>query len=123
MGDFKRFNRRDSKRFDKDIERRDSGRFSRRDFDRRDSPRPNFESRSNEKRMFRVTCDKCGIKCEVPFNPTEGKPVYCSNCFRKNDSNNSDRKQPQSSERDYSQQLEEINDKLDRILQALQIDD
>ncbi|MBI5392387.1 hypothetical protein HZA96_00835 [Candidatus Woesearchaeota archaeon] len=120
MNDFKRNSGRDfSKRFDKDIERRDRGRSGRRDFNRRDSPRPSFESRPNfEKRMFRVTCDKCGIKCEVPFNPTEGKPVYCSDCFKRNDGNSSGRAPTQ----DYTEQLEAINNKLDKILHALQID-
>jgi CxxC-x17-CxxC domain-containing protein len=31
--------------------------------------------------MFQATCDKCGKECEVPFRPSGGKPVYCSDCF------------------------------------------
>lgn len=31
--------------------------------------------------MHKATCDKCRRECEVPFRPTNGKPVYCSNCF------------------------------------------
>ena len=30
----------------------------------------------------KATCTKCGKECEVPFKPTEGKPVYCSDCYR-----------------------------------------
>ncbi len=41
--------------------------------------RPDFE----HKRMFEAVCDKCGNKCEVPFRPAGGKPVYCSQCFDK----------------------------------------
>jgi CxxC-x17-CxxC domain-containing protein len=32
--------------------------------------------------MFAATCSKCGRETEVPFRPTNGKPVYCSDCFR-----------------------------------------
>jgi CxxC-x17-CxxC domain-containing protein len=32
--------------------------------------------------MFPATCSKCGRETEVPFRPTNGKPVYCSDCFR-----------------------------------------
>ena len=32
--------------------------------------------------MFTATCSNCGRDAEVPFRPTSGKPVYCSDCFR-----------------------------------------
>ena len=32
---------------------------------------------------FKATCADCGNECEVPFKPTEGKPVYCRDCFAK----------------------------------------
>ena len=32
--------------------------------------------------MFPAVCDECGKETEVPFQPTSGKPVYCSDCFR-----------------------------------------
>jgi CxxC-x17-CxxC domain-containing protein len=31
--------------------------------------------------MFPATCSSCGQETEVPFRPTQGKPVYCSACF------------------------------------------
>ncbi|MDF2426994.1 MAG: hypothetical protein OPY04_03615 [Nitrosopumilus sp.] len=31
-----------------------------------------------------VTCSDCGNECTVPFVPRFNKPVYCSDCFRKN---------------------------------------
>lgn len=34
--------------------------------------------------MHQAVCDKCRKECEVPFRPTSGKPVYCSNCFESN---------------------------------------
>lgn len=32
--------------------------------------------------MFTATCSNCGNEARVPFRPTTGKPVYCSDCFR-----------------------------------------
>jgi CxxC-x17-CxxC domain-containing protein len=32
--------------------------------------------------MFSATCSSCGKEARVPFRPTNGKPVYCSDCFR-----------------------------------------
>ena len=32
--------------------------------------------------MFSATCSSCGRDAQVPFRPTSGKPVYCSDCFR-----------------------------------------
>jgi CxxC-x17-CxxC domain-containing protein len=29
-----------------------------------------------------VTCAGCGAKTTVPFKPTEGRPVYCRDCYR-----------------------------------------
>jgi CxxC-x17-CxxC domain-containing protein len=31
--------------------------------------------------MFAATCSSCGKPAQVPFRPTSGKPVYCSDCF------------------------------------------
>lgn len=31
--------------------------------------------------MFDAVCADCGKACKVPFNPTAGKAVYCSECF------------------------------------------
>jgi CxxC-x17-CxxC domain-containing protein len=31
--------------------------------------------------MFDVTCSSCGKATQVPFSPTQGKPVYCNECF------------------------------------------
>jgi CxxC-x17-CxxC domain-containing protein len=33
--------------------------------------------------MHDATCSECGQPCQVPFRPTEGKPVYCRDCFAK----------------------------------------
>ncbi len=41
--------------------------------------RPSFGPRE----MHKATCSECGKECEVPFKPTEGKPVYCRDCYAK----------------------------------------
>jgi CxxC-x17-CxxC domain-containing protein len=33
--------------------------------------------------MHKATCADCGQECEVPFKPTEGRPVYCQECYKK----------------------------------------
>ena len=37
-----------------------------------------------DREMHKATCTDCGNECEVPFKPTEGKPVRCQDCFKKN---------------------------------------
>src|SRR3989339_707970 len=33
--------------------------------------------------MHHAVCEECGNDCEVPFKPTGSRPVFCSNCFGK----------------------------------------
>jgi len=33
--------------------------------------------------MTKAICSDCGKECEVPFTPTEGRPVYCQDCLPK----------------------------------------
>lgn len=44
-----------------------------------------FRRRFNDgpREMHPAKCSECGKDCEVPFKPTEGKPVYCKECFTK----------------------------------------
>ena len=35
------------------------------------------------RQMFPATCASCGKQTEVPFEPRSGRPVYCSDCYRK----------------------------------------
>lgn len=48
----------------------------RRNFDRHDSGRPS---------MYQAICAECGNACEVPFKPTNDRPIYCSKCFEAKD--------------------------------------
>ena len=40
-------------------------------------------SYSSNRQMFAVKCSDCGKDTQVPFEPTNGRPVYCSDCYRK----------------------------------------
>jgi len=37
-----------------------------------------------DKKVFKAICAECGKECEIPFEPTEGRPVRCDDCFKKN---------------------------------------
>jgi len=54
-------------------------------FDRRGGSgggfRRNFDRGPRE--MHKAKCSECGNECEVPFKPTEGREVFCQDCFRK----------------------------------------
>lgn len=36
-----------------------------------------------QRELFPAQCGECGAETKVPFRPTQGKPVYCSDCYRK----------------------------------------
>ena len=98
-------------------------RRSRKDSD--SSERRSFGKPDFQKELHSVTCDKCGQRCKVPFRPTQGKPVYCSNCFKKNENSESkvrfrkERFVATGSDGEFGKELDEINRKLDLILEAL----
>lgn len=66
-------------------------------FSRGGSSRPSFggdrgnsrgrDSRSFDapKELFKTSCSKCRAICEVPFRPNGTKPVYCKDCFVRDD--------------------------------------
>ncbi len=35
----------------------------------------------SQRQMFPTTCSRCGKTTEVPFEPREGRPVYCRDCY------------------------------------------
>jgi len=37
--------------------------------------------RSYERTMYPAVCSSCGKQTEVPFQPREDRPVYCSDCY------------------------------------------
>ena len=36
---------------------------------------------ASTRQMYEVVCSNCGQVAQVPFQPTSGRPVYCSDCF------------------------------------------
>ncbi len=65
---------------------RSSGRDSNRSFD--DGP---------GKMQFKAVCAECGKACAVPFKPSGGRPVFCSECFSKQQDRDGD--EPRSHQR------------------------
>ena len=50
----------------------------------RDARRANFggsKAHGGERQRFDITCDQCGKNDSVPFKPSSGRPVLCSDCF------------------------------------------
>ena len=50
----------------------------------RDARRANFggsRGPGGERQRFEITCDQCGKTDSVPFKPSTGRPVLCSDCF------------------------------------------
>lgn len=77
------------------------GRDSRGTRDFGGSSRPRFGSQNSGgfNQMHDATCADCGGDCKVPFMPTSGKPVYCSNCFEKRGNGNGDSRRPSFGDR------------------------
>src|SRR3989339_570757 len=65
-------------------------------------------------------CDGCGETCEVPFRPTSGKPVYCNDCFKKNDTRPSRSSGGGQDNSQVTDAINGLNKKLDQILNLLQ---
>ena len=36
-----------------------------------------------QRKSFSATCTQCGQTTELPFEPRQGRPVYCRECFAK----------------------------------------
>lgn len=82
-------------------------------FERRGGEKPRFQDKSR----FDAICDKCGKKFDLPFRPSGDKPVYCNECFKRDD--NSSRKNNNTVVNQYKEQFDMLNSKLDRIIKVL----
>lgn len=79
--------------------------------------RPSF---GGDREMFDATCDKCGNGCQVPFRPTSGKPVFCSDCFDKKGGREGGRDSGGSkSSGEVMEQIKMLNNKFDKLLSIL----
>lgn len=76
----------------------------------------------NNRRMYQAVCAQCGANCELPFQPTAGKSVYCSNCFRAKKEQGGDRRDRGGERKDAglsAGHFETLNSKLDKIISIL----
>jgi len=42
----------------------------------------NREKSFASRKMYKIKCSNCGKDAEVPFEPTEGRDVFCKECFQ-----------------------------------------
>ncbi len=45
-----------------------------------------FDSHQKGKMMHKAVCSECGNQCDIPFKPIGNRPVFCSECFAKQQS-------------------------------------
>ena len=38
---------------------------------------------ASSRQMFPAVCAECGKQTELPFEPRDGRPVYCRDCYSK----------------------------------------
>ncbi|HWR28260.1 MAG TPA: CxxC-x17-CxxC domain-containing protein, partial [Negativicutes bacterium] len=38
---------------------------------------------SGPRKMYPAICSECGAETEVPFEPKDGRPILCRECFRR----------------------------------------
>lgn len=88
----------------------------RRDRDMRSERGDERFSFGDSKKLFQATCASCGERCQVPFKPTGEKPVYCSQCFGKD--NGLSRAKAQGPDQ-MQEQFAKLHAKLDRITEFL----
>ncbi len=41
------------------------------------------DHKAGNKMQYKAVCSECGQSCGVPFKPSGGRPVFCSECFVK----------------------------------------
>lgn len=83
------------------------------------------------KEMYKANCAQCGKTCEVPFRPNGTKPVYCNDCFVRDDAPRAPRREfaprpsfhndrpaprPDQAFNDLKAELRGVNEKLERLI-------
>ncbi|MBE3559944.1 MAG: zinc-ribbon domain containing protein [Ktedonobacteraceae bacterium] len=44
------------------------------------------------RQMYRAICASCGNEAQVPFQPREDRPVYCSDCYQSHSTHSTGRR-------------------------------
>jgi CxxC-x17-CxxC domain-containing protein len=47
----------------------------------RKSSRTGISGASRQRQMYPTVCAQCGKQTEIPFEPRQDRPVYCSDCY------------------------------------------
>mgnify|MGYP000866502864 CR=1 len=47
----------------------------------RDKRRAQRNANGKNRQMYSAVCADCGKECQVPFEPSQGRPVYCQECY------------------------------------------
>jgi CxxC-x17-CxxC domain-containing protein len=83
------------------------------------------------KEMFKTDCAQCGKVCEVPFRPNGTRPVFCNDCFVKDDASRAPRRdfaprpsfhsdrpapRPDQAFNDLKAELRGVNERLERLI-------
>ena len=78
-------------------------------------------SRFDDKQMHSAVCAKCGDNCQVPFRPTTSKPVFCNDCFGKNDGKErgGGSRNTGKGSGEVMEQIKILNSKVDKLLKLL----
>lgn len=85
---------------------------------------------AGELELFEATCASCSKETQVPFRPNGRKPVYCRDCFKKEEAGGGYEKRPYAGKREFAApsarptvdlraieaRLEAIESKLDSLL-------
>jgi CxxC-x17-CxxC domain-containing protein len=92
------------------------------------------DSGNKEQMMHQATCSECGKRCEVPFRPVSGKPVFCNDCFSAKRSaggdrvpakahyeNRENRGGGEGNNNGLTRQIADMNMKLDRLIKAMEV--
>ncbi len=109
---------------------RNSG--GKRHFSRPYGDRPNFTGGNGTgKPLFSTHCSDCGDFCEVPFKPVNGRPVFCRDCFKRQDQDGFEPRRfeqkaprfspaPAPESKMSNEQFKTLNAKMDKILEILE---
>ena len=96
-----------------------SGKPRRGNSDREFKRESRYGAGKRDLQMTDVTCASCGKETKVPFKPTSKKPVFCRDCFKNDDRSESPRAPTSSAPSNHD--LDIINKKLNKIMEALDI--
>ena len=64
-----------------------------------------FDDHKTGKMQYKAVCAECGQACGVPFKPSGGRPVFCSECFARQQGEGSSEPRFDKKPRDFRKPL------------------